>query len=1421
MRRAWSDSSPSVEVIGADANNLQDVDISFPLNAVSVVTGVSGSGKTSLLADTLAAEGSRRAKTFLGVNQGVPTQGYVGAFVSRLPPTVLVGQRGFRPSVRTTVGTATGFLSVLRRLFLLASTPYSDRTKECVPPPSPDGFARWISRHYRGTAEIWAAPVRTQHTDGVAAVKRLASFGLTQVVFRSETDAPRHRERGRVVSSSSFTGVNPSVRHTLEALVGTVDVAKPKSEKRLHDWLSTAFLASNGSVVVMLPDAEDPELAGPYGSRLDSARHRVHPGDADVFSAPSQHLLSFNAPEHQLSGACRACRGTGVSRQLCEHALVAHPDRPMHGGAFAIWTPKSYKYVNIQHDTIEGLRGIRGFSPDMPWEQLPASARALVLDGSGEQLVTDRDCSGRPYGRPRLFRGFKEAILKKSVGTTKTARALAEYIEIGQCSACMGTRWSFQARALRVAGYGVADILAMTFDEIESLTAPRGAFARSVPGPARPNVALLNRHAKAAKLVGLGYLTVDRGMIDVSDGESRRIRLARVLDAGERGFCLLLDEPARGLHESDLSRLARAFGRLHVRHTVILNSHRERLWASAAWQVDMGPGAGAAGGNVVYAGPVRRRAPSRERPRTPMPVSQQTPTISILGGSVHNVSSVDCYIPLGRLTCICGVSGSGKSSFVRGILAPALLASIPGDSPDFVLRGGKWRSVSGTRSLAEVVALDQTTPPPNPRSFVATFLGLFERIRRVFAASLAAKRVGFSASDFGVNAGKGRCQTCLGSGQVGNANRASVCPLCGGSRYGHAVLSVRLAEANVQSLMATPVDQLAPWCELFRIPPQLISNMVELGLGHLSLGRPMDTLSGGEVQRLRIARRLQSTSTGSALFILDEPAVGLHRDDVARLAGSLARVVDDGRNTVIIVEHDLELIRAADWVLEFGPGGGPSGGQVVFSGTPGQLAAASTPTGLAVAGRLPTLKRRSGVRRDADVAHVLLPLDERVARTNALMRTLISGDSALEASSEQEPVEPVVVLDERLWADRDVWEIGGLEREIPKLLLDVQRTSGGNGVAELVAIWGAHPCAWLSVQPFMSEMQIWGAKLPRSVERAVASRVEDEGLRLITTEGTKATAGVDIRNIRATGTRLCPRDQSDDARSRAVAEAFTVGAKYAELRDPGGRLLATASDRLLDLKTPLIAPMTPTPSDFSRLDERGRCPMCRGRRAVTTIPDSLVIGTSTVGPGHQGFLSPDAQAVMKGVLRNELIPFLRRLSKEGLWNMNAPYAGLDQAKREVVLFGCWERPGAGSFLKRPSANPNEVASWLRWDGLYRRLLMEVDRSRNPDWVRQVRAGVRKRRCPRCKGSGLQPFAGLLRVGSLSLAEWMRLGDGVRMLEELEMIAPITARQRRTHARILHCLASLRNPGGAPSDVARRAVESFTTMPAALPAAPPT
>ncbi|MCU1348855.1 MAG: hypothetical protein JWO56_1885, partial [Acidobacteria bacterium] len=951
----------AIEVVGADANNLKDVDVRFPLKKISVVTGVSGSGKSSLLADTLAAEGSRRMRTFLGLSQQELERPDVNAFVGPVPPTILVGQRGFRPNIRTTVGTATGFLAVVRRLFVLASVPYSERTKSAVPPPSPESYAGWLAKYYRGAVEVWAAPVRQQRTDGVAAVRRLAQHGVEQVIVRSETDPPKFRDSGRTVDTAKFSGLNPKVLHTIEAHIGAVDIKGADIAPRLQEILERAFLAGNGSIVVSLPASLDPDLSGPYGPRLDSTKHWVHSDDPAVFARATSHLLSFNAPEHADSGACRECAGTGTGRRLREAVLVAHPDRSMDDGAFAIWTEKNYKYVNIQHETVHGLRGTHGFSPDLPWSKLPLSARYLLLNGSGSELVFDRDRSGRKFGVARPFPGFRQVILDKSAAGTKIAEQLLAFVEVGPCETCDGTRWSPQARALRVAGHGLSEILGMTFADLEQFAAARGPFAREVDTNARPFVEALRRHAHSIVQVGLGYLTPDRGMLDVSEGESRRIGLARVLDAGESGLCLLLDEPARGLHESDLMNLSTALHRLRGAHTVILNEHRERLWDAADWLIEVGPGAGSSGGEITYAGSPRRRpgSPSEDAPRAQLPIREKHPTIKIRGASIHNVEDLDCEIPVGRLTCIAGVSGSGKSSFVRGVLAPALLESTGDDATDFALRRGTWRSINGAGVIQKVVALDQTMPQPNRRSLVATFLGLFDDIRKAFAASSDAKREGLTASDFGVNAGNGRCLICAGAGAVPDGDLWSTCPSCGGARYGQRALAVRVGGVNVQELLETPIAQLAPYSETFRVPPALIGAVCELGIGYVALGRRVDTLSGGEVQRLRLATRLARDTAGSMLFIMDEPAVGLHARDVQRLAAALERVVDGGRNTVVIVEHDLRLIRSADWVIDFGPGSGPDGGKIVYAGTPQDLALAKTPTGLAIAGKLTASNDRS------------------------------------------------------------------------------------------------------------------------------------------------------------------------------------------------------------------------------------------------------------------------------------------------------------------------------------------------------------------------------------------------------------------------------------------------------------------------------
>jgi excinuclease ABC A subunit len=1399
----------TIAVVGADANNLKRIGVNFPLGGITVVTGVSGSGKSSLLADTLAAEGARRTHTFLGLSQREFERKDVSGFVSALPPTVLVGQRGFRPNIRTTVGTATGLLATLRKLFLLGSEPYSETVGGPVPPPSPETYAGWLAAHYRGEAEIWAVPVRQKRTDGSAAVARLAKYGVTDLRLYSETDAPRYAERGKAVDVDRFKPLNPNVAYTVEALIAKVTVGGGPSGPALLSALEKGFAAGNGSIVVMLPQSEQADLAGAFGVRLDSSRHWVHPKAPEIFYPPSVHLLSFNAPSHEWSGACPVCAGTGFSRGLRIDALVKHPDRSLGEGAFSLWTAKNYKYLHIQHETISGLAGMNGFSPEIAWRDLPQAARDLIIEGAGDELVQDRDSRGRKYGRPRAFRGFRRLILDKAMTGSKAAEQLSALVEEGVCEACAGTRWSPQARALRLAGKGIAEILDLSFVELEGLATAASAWAKAVPTALRGLVKALHDHAVALRLVGLDYLSGARGMIEVSGGESRRIRLARVLRAGEAGFAFLFDEPARGLHEQDLPDLAKAFGSLRGRHTVILNEHRPSLWRVADHFIEMGPGAGATGGDVVYAGRHSDRPPAPSQPkRVAIPAAPAGKYLTIEGAEIHNLNGVDVSIPLGRWTSICGVSGSGKSSFVRGVLLPAVVQA--GRAPqDFGSRyRGRWRSIGGLDAAAELIALDQGMPAPNRRSLVATATGVMDGIRRVFAATADARREGLSASDFGINGGKGRCDACLGIGEVDD-DVASPCPRCGGARFGRAALAVRADGFNIRELLDVPIRQLVKDAPAFGIPETLPAAMVDLDIGYLTLGRRVDTLSGGELQRLRLAIRLAGATDAQTLFVLDEPAAGLHPLDVSVLIGTLDRVVRDGRNSLIVVDHDLDLIGQSDWVIEFGPGAGPKGGRVVFEGPAAALRRADTPTGRALRGKQDrgtpdwpsAAAAPSGGRASAR---------ESADRTQSLLRALFTGDVAPDEAPATGIAEPAVILDMRLWDAHDAWEVGGLDLELPKLLLDMHQAAGDGSDERLLSLWRKSTGAWLAIQPVLTELAVWGKRIPASTLARARTRAAEEGLRLVDPKGREAADEADAARLRATGARFEPGEDAPDERPALLRDALALGAGYAELRSATGELLAAAGSRLVDLERGLVGPMKPVPADFSRHEPRGRCPACAGARTVAAIDNSLVIAKDAAAPDEAGFLTREADEVLRGVRRNTLIPFLRRLEKEGLWRGGIAFRRLGPDERALILHGYWTRPGPGSFLKNPSADPAEVSSWLRWDGLYAELLREAGRSRHPAWLRAIGAGTARLPCPVCDATGLRPHAALLAVADEPYPRWASALSPERKYRAVEALKPATPRQRETYGRLRKCLKPLAG-GGSKEDVLELCVREFTTI----------
>lgn len=1422
--------SDSIEIIGADENNLKHIDLALPRGKVTLVTGVSGSGKSSLLSDTLASEADRRMELFLGVTQGHQERTDGRAFVGRLPPSVHVGQRAFRASERTTVGTSTGFLAALRRLFIRHARPYADGSKQDVPDPSPETYADWLLRQYQGRVRVWAVPVRFVATDGVTQIAALHRLGITEVIIRSETDTPSVWEKGKRVPLPKFKPLRSTVRHIVEAEIGSMDVSAKANRDKLLALLRRAFDAGNGSVLVELPGAWQAELQGPFGPRIDSRLHYVQPDCARCFALPSAHLLSFNAPEHPESGACPTCQGIGKSRILNEQALIAHPERSMHEGAFSLFTEKNYKYVNIQHETIEGLRGMRGFSPDVPWKKLSSDARRLILEGSDGELIFDRDLkTARKMSGGYPFPGFRRAILERVTRGTKTAQSLAHLVTEGPCTECEGTRWSYQARALRVAGMRIDQLLTIPFVDLVSFTDDDASFTRAVDAEGRGLVRLINHHARAFVSVGLGHLAGDRGMLTLSEGEVRRTRLAGVLNVKSAGLGLFLDEPARGLHDEDVRGLAGAITELAHAHTVVLNDHRHALAHAADVIVELGPGAGAQGGEVVYIGPVANSSWKKEPciERRPQPISARHGILSIRGATIHNLSDANVEIPLGSLTCLTGVSGSGKSSFVRGVLIPALTKNEKDLSQDGIeISGGSWKSISGAERIKGLIALTQKAPPANRRSLVATFLAMADPVRTAFGATDAARQLGLCAADFSLNSGKGRCQVCLGIGDVEEHHDWVPCPVCGGTRFGQEALSVRLDGMNIGELLDLPVSELrSRKLGAVAANSSILDAMHELGIGHIALGRRMDTLSGGEVQRLRIASKLVEHGAGGLLFVLDEPAAGLHHRDVELLARALERIVDGHKNTVVLVEHNLALIRAADWLIEFGPGSGPHGGQIVASGTPAEIYRTDTATGRALSGRAPVPQPRLTALPATKNSTASSDLVQQAIRVKAWLRHLLGQDvnppeDLLDQSADERPV---AILSQLFWQGRRYWELGGLDLELAKLLLDlqVQEVSAAE-LCELAALWAMHPDAQIQIHPFLDLIQTWGTRLPGSVAEGVTKRLPAMGLELTRANKAKGTAANWLA-ARATGKRFLIRDGVGDARQQALRDALVIGGGYAELVSEQGTVLRRIQNRLVDLEQGIVGPRKATARSFSRHDLRGQCAMCTGSGKVMAFSEKLVIKSRRAKPGDEGFLHPAAAAIMKGVRRSTLLPFLRRLEEEGLWNAALLFERLEEPQRNLLLFGLWRRPGHGTFLKDAKSDPSEVGSWLRWDGLYRHLAEQVERSDDDKWKSELTASRTTAPCPECMGTGHAAHAQLLMLGERSLDQWIRGGTYNEFMHAIGKLRTISSRQQRTKQRLLESLAPLRHgaanlpladaaEGALAQETAAQIVGLFSDMP---------
>ncbi len=1416
----------NIEIVGASVHNLKNIDVSFAPRELTLIAGVSGSGKSSLLVDTLAAEGYRRMRRFLSLPLDWPEDEETSAFIGPLSACIHTGQRSFRATRRTTVATASGMMSLLRRLFIAHGRPYCKEIDSNVPAPSATVYAQWLQRHYKGRATIWAVPAFRLATDGVAIASRLAKLGFLRVIVRSETDPPAIVEKGRDIALAKWRPLSKDTRHIIEVMVGIFNLPcrDEVSKSTFVGALEGAFAASQGHVLVELHDAAVqafPELKGPFGFRLDSRMHHVHPESPLVFAPPNTHLLSFNQPAHERSGACAFCQGTGNVLDLDLSVLIADSKRSMHEGAFALWNQTGYKHVNIRHETIEGLRGIDGFSPDTPWKSLSGPARSLVINGSVGRSIVDRHVRTRkPLGSGRSFIGFKWAIVERIHRGGTSAQSLNHYAIETICPACNGSRWSRQARALQVETIGLERLAETPFSQFETLCTAGGPLQKL---RSEPHVEALNFFTDAFVNMGLGHLSGNRGMNTLSEGETRRLRLACLMNLGSSGLTLLLDEPSRGLHEQDLSRLIESLDKLKKSHTLIVSDHRRMLARAADSVVVLGPGAGNAGGNILYSGSVDPhfwQLPEPVYHREKSKTKSNHVAIRIKGGTIHNIQEANCTIPLGRLTCITGVSGSGKSSFVRGVLVPALATLMKSSElgiGDFALAHGRWNDVQADRPIAGILALDQKIPPPNRRSLILTTLDLAEQLRLCFARTPEAKRLNLTIADFGLNSGRGRCPQCLGLGKVEQVDQWTVCAGCGGKRFIDVVLSVRVAGLNFADVLDLTIQEIRQQAaEFFPQQVKLLEMACDLGLSHLSLGHRIDQLSGGELQRLRIANKLWPTEAKDWVIILDEPTAGLHPADIDRLLAALDRIVSAGKNTLILVEHNIELIRQADWIVEFGPGGGPAGGRVLVCATPVDLRSMDTPTALAMRDEFLAAIGKAALH-ERKHKHVIATGDS----AHAWLRVLLGlpGDPPFEEDFSSLRFEDLTARTETaIGADTALWEIGGLNIEIASLLLGLNSLPPiRDQVHALAKLWEANPAAILWINPYIGAIQHWGLEVPNSTLQAIEARLQALGI----------SSNKELRRVvptaRVTGPRFLPEQATVNCLEQKINHALVLGEGFVELRTPKGNAIGSASDRILRLEEGLAAPLSISVMQFSRHHSSGRCPMCKGEGSVAMLKLDLLIANSKLPPDAESFYTSQTSEIIRWIRRSIQIPFFKRLKEEGLWDSNASFTRFSTEAREIFLWGFWRRPGHGSFLAKPKADAEIVSSWLRWDGIFAYVLEQVGRSTDSQWARALLESRTTIQCSKCSGSGLGQNANLVYIGNKSLNEWIShhtIGEFVAMLSQQRISL---ARQRRTLDRILECFAPLAKARGQlrinspacgllPSGlVYQRVIKTFTNL----------
>jgi excinuclease ABC subunit A len=941
-----------ISVRGAREHNLKGVDIDIPRESLTVITGLSGSGKSSLAFDTIYAEGQRRyveslsayARQFLEMMQKPDVE-----HIDGLSPAISIEQKTTSRNPRSTVATVTEIYDYMRLLWARVGIPYSPATGEPIAAQTvsqmvdrtialPEG-----SRHY-----LLAPVVRGRKGEYRKELAEWQKAGFTRV-----------RIDGQFHSIEEAPALDKKFKHDVEVVVDRI-VVREGIEARLADSFETALKLADGLAYLDPADPPPGAAEGTGGMKLDYA-----PAGRIIFSEKfacpvsgftiaeiEPRLFSFNAPQ----GACPACDGLGEKLVFDEDLVVPNHAISIAKGAVVPWAksnPPSPYYMQV----LSSLARAYDFSLDVPWRELPEEAKRVILHGTDGRAVTLRFIDGkRSYEVKKPFEGVL-GNLNRRMAQTESAwmrEELSRYQGSRPCEVCKGARLRPEALAVKIAGEdisqssrrSVADAHAWFAALSEKLTSTQNEIARAILKEINERLGFLHN-------VGLDYLHLDRTSGTLSGGESQRIRLASQIGSGLSGVLYVLDEPSIGLHQKDNDRLLETLKRLRgLGNTVLVVEHDEEAIRTADHVIDMGPGAGVHGGEVVCSGTLEELlacgdsitadylSGRREIPLRPTRRRGNGKYLTVKGATANNLLDVTAAFPLGTFTCVTGVSGSGKSSLTIDTLYAGAARALNGAR----IPCGPCERISGLEHLDKVIDIDQSPIGRTPRSNPATYTGAFTQIRDWFAGLPEAKARGYKPGRFSFNVKGGRCEACQGDGLIKIEMHFLpdvyvTCDVCHGARYNRETLEVKFKGKSIADVLDMTVEDAA---DFFRAVPAIRDKMEmlkEVGLGYVKVGQPATTLSGGEAQRVKLSKELSRRATGKTLYILDEPTTGLHFEDVRKLLEVLHRLVDQG-NTVVVIEHNLDVIKTADWVIDLGPGGGVNGGTIVVEGTPEAVAAA-------------------------------------------------------------------------------------------------------------------------------------------------------------------------------------------------------------------------------------------------------------------------------------------------------------------------------------------------------------------------------------------------------------------------------------------------------------------------------------------------